>query len=189
MTRPTETVQDTDLRRCGCCGRQRPAGQVAELGVTPGVFICAGCALWAARRAGLLAALRQIRLRSLLPSFSRRTGPHTARAAIPVLPSSDLDRTAAFYAPAGFVEAERSEGYLLLHNDGVELHFAYHDTISPGACFVHVADVTKMWKQLRDLDIDGVGAIADQTYGLREFTLTDPDGNLIRIGSPRSNRG
>ena len=27
--------------------------------------------------------------------------------------------------------------------------------------------------------------IADQDYGLREFVLTDPDGNRVRIGSPR----
>ncbi len=188
MTRPAEAIQAADLRRCGCCGRHLPATDVAELGVTPGVFICAGCALWAARRAGLLSALRQIRVRSLLPRFTRRA-PHTARAAIPILAGSDLDRTAAFYAPVGFVEAERHDGYLLLHNDGVELHFVYHDTITPGTCFVHVADATKMWKQLRQLDVDGVGDLTDQDYGLREFTLTDPDGNQVRIGSPRPDRG
>jgi uncharacterized glyoxalase superfamily protein PhnB len=42
-----------------------------------------------------------------------------------------------------------------------------------------------MWKQLRDLGMDGVGEVADQDYGLREFVLTDPDGNRVRIGSPR----
>lgn len=185
MTSPTGTVSDTELRRCGCCGRERPADQVAELGVTPGVYICAGCALWAARRAGLLSALRQIRVRRLVSRFTGRgQAPHSARAAIPILPSSDLDRTAAFYARAGFAGADRYEGYLLLHNDGVELHFAYHDTVTPSTCFVHVADAMKMWKQLRDLGVEGVGEIADQDYGLREFVLTDPDGNRVRIGSP-----
>lgn len=92
MTRPADTTADIELRRCGCCGRQRPADEVAELGVTPGVYICAGCALWAARRAGLLSALRQIRIPALLPSFLNRShAPHTAKAAIPILPSSDLD--------------------------------------------------------------------------------------------------
>jgi hypothetical protein len=184
MTLPAETIQNDDLRHCGCCGRHFPAGQVAELGTTPGVYICAGCALWAARRAGLLSALRQIRVRSLLPRFGRHA-PHVARSAIPILPSSDLDRTATFYAPAGFVEVERHEGYLLLHNGGVELHFAHHDTVTPGTCFVHVTDAAKLWKQLRHLGVEGVGDIADQNYGLREFTLTDPDGNQVRIGSPR----
>jgi catechol 2,3-dioxygenase-like lactoylglutathione lyase family enzyme len=184
MTLPAETIQDDDLRRCGCCGRQFPAGQVAELGTTPGVYICAGCGLWAAGRAGPLSALRQIRLRSVLPRFRRRA-PHTARSAIPIMPSSDLDRTAAFYATLGFTEAERHDGYLLLHNDGVELHFAHHDTVTPATCFVHVTDATKLWKQLRHLNVEGVGHIADQDYGLREFTLTDPDGNQVRLGSPR----
>lgn len=186
MTRPGGTAPDTDVRRCGCCGRQRPAAEVAELGVTPGVYICAGCALWAARRAGLLSALRQIRIPALLPSLiNRGRAPHSAKAAIPILPSSDLDRTTAFYARAGFTDAERHAGYLLLHNDSVELHFARQDAVTPGTCFVHVTDATKMWKQLRDLGVEGVGEITDRDYGLREFVLTDPDGNRVRIGSPR----
>lgn len=186
MTRPGDTVADTGLCRCGCCGRQRPADELAELGVTPGVYICAGCALWAARRAGLLSALREIRIRALLPSFINRVrAPHTAKSAIPILPSSDLDRTAVFYARHGFADAERHDGYLLLHNGGVELHFAHHDTVTPSTCFVHVTDAVKMWKQLRARAVDGVGEITDQDYGLREFVLTDPDGNRVRIGSPR----
>lgn len=67
-----QTVQQ-ELRRCGCCDRDRPAGKVAELGTTPGVYICAGCALWAARRAGLLSALADLRFpgRRLLRSWRR----------------------------------------------------------------------------------------------------------------------
>jgi hypothetical protein len=183
MTMPTDTTPQAEIRRCGCCGRNRPAAQVAELGTTPGVFICAGCALWAARRAGLFSALRQIRLPSLLPR--RHRAPHTARAAIPILPSRDLDRTAAFYAVAGFEQADRHDRYLVLHNDGTELHFSLHDTVTPTTCFVHVADAAKMWKQLRHLGTPGVGDLTDEDYGLREFTITDPDGNQIRVGSPR----
>ncbi|MFI5892103.1 bleomycin resistance protein [Actinoplanes sp. NPDC051513] len=189
MTRPADVVEDADTRSCGCCGRSFPAQRVAELGVTPGVYICAGCAFWAARRAGLLSALRQIRVRALLPRFAGRAeAPYTAKAAIPILPSSDLDRTAAFYARAGFADAGRHDDYLLLHNDGVEIHFARkpaQDTFTPGTCFLHVADALKLWKQLRDQGVDGVGDVKDQDYGLREFVLIDPDGNHVRIGSPR----
>lgn len=37
------------FRTCGCCGRERR--RLAELGSTPGVYICRLCALWAWRRA------------------------------------------------------------------------------------------------------------------------------------------
>ncbi len=118
MTVSTDTAERADLRHCGCCGRHLPAGKVAELGSAPGVFICAGCALWPARRAGPLSALARL---PILRSLRRRhrhqpAAGGKARAAIPVLPSSDLDRTAAFYAPTGFVEGGRHPGYLLLHN-------------------------------------------------------------------------
>ena len=185
MTLTEGTAHASDHRRCGCCGRQLPSRRVAELGVTPGVFICAGCALWAARRAGWVSLLRQVRLRSLLPRRRRRAG-HVVRVAIPILPSSDLDRTAVYYRALGFVEAERHPGYLLLHSGGVELHFADQDGAGPGMCFLHVADAAKLWKQVRDLGAAGVGPLADQDYGLREFTLTDPDGNKVRVGSPSS---
>jgi hypothetical protein len=38
-------------------------------------------------------------------------------------------------------------------------------------------------QQLHHLNVDGVSPIADQDHGLREFVLTDPDGNQIRIDS------
>jgi len=173
-----------ELRRCGCCGRQRPAGRVAELGVTPGVFICARCALWAARRAGILTALRQVRPRSLLPRLRRGRAEHMVRAAVSTLASTDLGRTAAFYAPVGFVHAERHDRYLLLRSGGAELHFARQDTVTPAGCVLQVADATKLWKQLRELGVDGAGLVTELDYGLREFVLTDPDGNRIRISSP-----
>lgn len=67
MTGAAETLPTSDHRRCGCCARSLPAIEVAELGSTPGVFICVGCALWAARRVGLTPALRQLRFTSLGP--------------------------------------------------------------------------------------------------------------------------
>ena len=78
MNAPTPPV--IELRHCGCCDRKRPAGKVAELGNTPGVYICAGCALWAARRAGLLSALADLRFpgRRLLRSWRhRRSDPRS----------------------------------------------------------------------------------------------------------------
>jgi len=117
----------------------------------------------------------------------------TFRSAIPILPSADLDRTIAFWRPVGFEVVQRFDGYLVTHADGVELHFAA-DTggessddaaaVRPGAAFVHVKDALALWKRLRSADLAGVGPVEDQDYGLREFAVTDPDGNRVRFGSP-----
>jgi catechol 2,3-dioxygenase-like lactoylglutathione lyase family enzyme len=184
MTQSVETTDKPDQRRCGCCGRQMRATDVAELGQTPGVFICTGCALWAARRAGVLSALRRIPLRSLLPRAGRRRGGSVMRSAIPILASTDLDRTARYYSSLGFHQFEHHDGYLLLHSGDVELHFSLHNDAATGQCFLHVADAMKLWKQLSDHGVAGLGPIAAQDHGPREFLLTDPDGNQIRIGDP-----
>ena len=65
MTAATETLRASEPQRCGCCGRSLPAREVVELGSTPGVFICVGCAIWAARRAGAAPVLRQLRFTTL----------------------------------------------------------------------------------------------------------------------------
>jgi len=118
-----------------------------------------------------------------LHARARPEGP-VART-IPILPSADLDRTSAFYRSAGMEEVARYEGYLLMGFRGVELHF----TAEPGAAgagqaFVLVPDAARLWKQLKSQDAPGLGPVEDREHGLREFVVTDPDGNRIRVGSP-----
>jgi hypothetical protein len=48
-TRHDPLSQQPPVPTCACCGRDRR--RLAELGATPGVFICRVCALWAWRRA------------------------------------------------------------------------------------------------------------------------------------------
>jgi catechol 2,3-dioxygenase-like lactoylglutathione lyase family enzyme len=118
-----------------------------------------------------------------LRARARTTAP-VART-IPILPSRDLDRTAGFYRSAGMEEVARYEGYLLMGFRGVELHF----TTEPGAAgagqaLVLVPDASRLWKQLKSQGAAGLGPVEDREHGLREFVVTDPDGNRIRVGSP-----
>jgi catechol 2,3-dioxygenase-like lactoylglutathione lyase family enzyme len=164
------------------------ADRLAELGQTPGVYICAPCALWAARRAGPLSALSRVpvalrRIRSHLRRH-RATGDAAVQGTTPILASTDLDRTTAFFATVGFTPEERSEQYLVLGSGDAELHFALHDTATRGQCLVVVVDALALWKRLREQGISGVGNVADREHGLRDFTLVDPDGNHVRFGSP-----
>lgn len=182
----TDTASEES--RCGCCGRVRPRRRLTELGETPGTFICAGCAFWAVRRTSPMGVgLPRINLRNL-GRLGRRRHDGAARMAIPILPSTDLDRTSAFYSALGFTEVERLDGYLLLHSGPVELHFSDQPggATTPGTCFIHVNDAVGLWKQLRESGLVGVGSPEETSYGLCEFDVTDPDGNRIRIGSPAS---
>jgi hypothetical protein len=82
-------------------------------------------------------------------------------------------------------EVARYEGYLLMGLQGVELHFtADPDCAGRGQAFVLVPDARRLWKQLKSQDAPGLGALEDRDHGLREFVVTDPDGNRIRVGSP-----
>jgi catechol 2,3-dioxygenase-like lactoylglutathione lyase family enzyme len=113
-----------------------------------------------------------------------RTGRPATRT-IPILPSTDLDRTATFYRSAGMQEVARYEGYLLMGFRGVELHFTIEPgTAGGGQAFVLVPDAGRLWKQLKSQGVPGLGPVEDREHGLREFVVTDPDGNRIRVGSP-----
>ena len=117
----------------------------------------------------------------------------TFRSAIPILPSGDLDRTTRFWRAVGFEAVERFDDYLVTHAEGVELHFTTRpegdeaegrDGRRPGLAFVHVRDALALWKRLRSADVAGLGPVQDKDFGLREFVVTDPDGNRVRFGSP-----
>jgi catechol 2,3-dioxygenase-like lactoylglutathione lyase family enzyme len=184
-TTAAETHTDAVTARCGCCGRTLPAGRLIELGDTAGVFICAGCAVWAARRATRVPVVR-LDPRLLLRWLRRqnREPKLPVLLATPILPSVDLDRTAAFYRALGLAEVERYEGYLLMHAGLVELHFTTGEgSPARGEAFLHVPDAARLWKRLKSQDIAGLGPLEDKPYGLREFVVIDPDGNRIRIGS------
>ncbi len=85
---------------------------------------------------------------------------------------------------AGLPVASRYEEYLVLDAGPVELHFTSGASQAPGSASVHVSDAARLWKRLREREIAGVGPVEDKPYGVREFLVTDPDGNRMRVGSP-----
>jgi catechol 2,3-dioxygenase-like lactoylglutathione lyase family enzyme len=193
-TTPTETAAP-DQVRCGCCGNVRPAGKATELMNTPGVYICSNCAVWAAARLtrvggvyvrGARLGRRLRRLRQRLRPIPRRGGSEIV-GATPVLISTDLERSSAYFTRLGFQLVECHEGYMVMHAGGVELHFSTQTVASaPVDAFVHVGDAGALWKRLKHEGVSGLGPVEDQPWGLREFVATDPDGNRMRIGSPLS---
>jgi len=115
-------------------------------------------------------------------------------AAAPILLSRDLRATAAFYARLGFEQTGIWEDeYLIVMRDEVGLHFVCEPGMDPystaSACYLYAEDADALHAEYAALGLPGAGiprlhgAPEETDYGLREFALVDPDGNLLRIGS------
>ena len=112
--------------------------------------------------------------------------------AIPILPSRSLNDTLAFYRRLGFEGRIHSHGdYAILTRGTVELHFFTHGELRPAessaGCYIRVSDVESIYHAfaLAELPRKGIprqDVREDKPWGMREFAIVDPDGNLLRIG-------
>jgi catechol 2,3-dioxygenase-like lactoylglutathione lyase family enzyme len=113
--------------------------------------------------------------------------------AIPLLPSRAVSDTLAFYRRLGFDGKICGEGdtYAILTRGTAELHFFTHSELRPAAscagCYIRVSDVESVYRafalaQLPRTGIPRLDALEDKPWGMREFSIVDPDGNLLRIG-------
>lgn len=121
-----------------------------------------------------------------------------AERAVPILPGRDLREMLDFYGRLGFANlgAPPEEwGYLILGRGGVVLHVVAAPDVDPlrtaASCFVYVEDADATYAAWAALGIEPDAATgsrleppADTAYGMREFALVDPSGNLLRVGSP-----
>jgi catechol 2,3-dioxygenase-like lactoylglutathione lyase family enzyme len=109
----------------------------------------------------------------------------------PILRSHDLDTTRSFYESLGFTPWFRGTGYEIVSRGNLVVHFEEHRDLNPDenrdACYWRVEDADALHNEftLLNLPSEGVPRITspqDETWGMREFTLKDPSGNLVRIG-------
>jgi catechol 2,3-dioxygenase-like lactoylglutathione lyase family enzyme len=113
----------------------------------------------------------------------------------PILPSRDLDETRAFYEAIGFRPWFRDGGvnasYEILSRGHLVVHFFLERQLDPAAndagCYLRVADADRFHQECSVLNlppsgIPRVNPPRDEPWGMREFNLVDPSGNLLRIG-------
>jgi predicted enzyme related to lactoylglutathione lyase len=108
--------------------------------------------------------------------------------ALPLLASDDTRATLAFYEQLGFTSrgAPPEEwDYLIIESDGCELHFSGHTLgeRTPGSAFVYAEDIDELHARWSEAGAD-VTPLTHTNFGMRMFTLRDPDGNEIRVGWP-----
>ncbi len=105
----------------------------------------------------------------------------------PVLAALDIPRLVAFYEnKLGFKRSWCDEGYGIVHRDGIGIHFwRCNDKIFPEntSCYVYVEGVDALYEEFSKAGvIHPNGKLGDKPWGLREFSILDLDGNLIRFG-------
>lgn len=156
---------------CSCCGNEFPAGDLTSLMCHPEVALCGECIGWLNRQRG-------------------QVGSATVRTAIPVLISRDVPAALGRYERLGFSTELYGDGdYGFLERDGVELHIGKVEELDPlkqqVACYLFVADTDALIAEWQAADVEGrITDPFDTDYGLREAAYIDPDGNLVRVGSP-----
>jgi predicted enzyme related to lactoylglutathione lyase len=106
----------------------------------------------------------------------------------PILPTADLARTASHYRQLGFAFRVHDEGYGTASRDGFNLHFhrspGPQPNDGPGAVYFAVDDAEALHREWVGSGVGETSDLFDPGYRVWEAAHTDPDGNLIRFGSP-----
>ena len=149
---------------CACCGRE--AVPTVALRSRDDVRLCRDCVDWLAGQLGVIST--------------------------PTLPVVNLTDAVAFYRQAGFGvrvyqenDDDPGDGFAFVDYDGqsvFDLDVVDIDPSRNGAgCYLIVDDADGWHTRLAASGLP-VTAITDMPWGMREFTLTDPCGNTVRIG-------
>jgi catechol 2,3-dioxygenase-like lactoylglutathione lyase family enzyme len=104
----------------------------------------------------------------------------------------DLDRSIAIYTALGFTLDRRDGNFAALTWEGREFFLDQRSDLPPAQgparanVRILVRDVDAMWAHARKLGLRVEQPIADRYYGLRDFTVVDPDGFGLRFAGPLS---
>ena len=101
----------------------------------------------------------------------------------------DIRRSRAFYERLGFEVLADRASFVELAWEGHHLFLDERPALPPAPehpqanVRVMVADVDAFWERARDAGARVLAPIEDRYYGLRDFTILDPDGFGVRFGS------
>ena len=109
----------------------------------------------------------------------------------PKLPMRDKNVTKKFYLDKlEFEEYGDSDykGYLMVKKDGIQIHFFEFKNLEPaenyGQVYIRLSGIEKYYQSLLDNDISihPNGKLELKPWGQKEFSLLDPDNNLLTFG-------
>jgi len=109
----------------------------------------------------------------------------------PKLPMRNKAATRDFYLnKLGFREFGNADydGYLMVERDNVQIHFFEFKALDPkenyGQVYIRTNDINNLYQSLLDykVAIHSNGALETKPWGQIEFSLLDPDNNLLTFG-------
>jgi hypothetical protein len=108
----------------------------------------------------------------------------------PKLPMRDKATTKNFYLDMGFKELGSAgyDGYLMVEKDNIQIHFFEFKDLDPkenyGQVYIRTNDIENLYQSLIDkkISIHPNGPLQAKPWGQKEFSLLDPDNNLLTFG-------
>ena len=121
------------------------------------------------------------------------------KSIFPILETRDVARTLDLYCNwLGFQRVgnpdEEASGMYAVHSGSVYLAFIHSGTVTPGVLpgrgvrfYLEVDDVEERHGLAQQAGFRMVEPLQDKPYGMREFTIQDPNGYLLTFaqGAPR----
>jgi catechol 2,3-dioxygenase-like lactoylglutathione lyase family enzyme len=99
---------------------------------------------------------------------------------------ADVPRSVAHYERLGFEIGHHDEHYAFASRDRLTIHLAETEAAwegARGALYMHVDDADALAEEWRAAGVE-VEEPQDYEYGKHEGSHVDPDGNVLRFGSP-----
>lgn len=108
----------------------------------------------------------------------------------PKLPMRDKILTKEFYLnKLGFKEFGSADfdGYLMVEKDNIQIHFFEFKDLNPkenyGQVYIRTTDIEKLYQSLLEKRvIHPNGNLQTKPWGQKEFSVLDPDNNLLTFG-------
>jgi hypothetical protein len=109
----------------------------------------------------------------------------------PKLPMRDKAITRDFYLnKLGFQEFGSADfdGYLMVQKDSIQIHFFEFKEIDPkenyGQVYIRTDNIDKLYQAMLDkkLSIHPAGHLQTKPWRQKEFSMLDPDNNLLTFG-------
>lgn len=108
----------------------------------------------------------------------------------PKLPMRDKTATVDFYIrQLGFERFGGDyDGYLMVQKDHIQVHFFEYRDLDPGSnygqIYIRTDDIDRLYQSIQEkgVPIHPNGHLQIKPWGQKEFSLLDPDNNLLTFG-------